>query len=97
MAFFEAKFGSLTVIREIRPDVFLCRCACGTEIELWRSQLAERIYLNCRKCAPVEGKWAMTRDNSAHSRVYKARKGKLKVSSHGRDAVLLEHGGPLQL
>jgi hypothetical protein len=63
--------------------VFLLRCACGTEIELWRSQLAERIYLNCRKCAPVEGKWAMTRDNSAHARVYKGRKGKLKYLRTG--------------
>ena len=59
------------------------RCSCGTDIELWRSQLAERIYLNCRKCAPVEGKWAMTRDNSAHARVYKARKGKLKYLRTG--------------
>lgn len=76
-------FGSLIVVREVRPDIFLCRCSCGTDIELWRSQLAERIYLNCRKCAPVEGKWAMTRDNSAHARVYKARKGKLKYLRTG--------------
>jgi hypothetical protein len=83
LSLFDGKFGSLTVIKETRQDIFLCRCACGTDIELWRSQLAERIYLNCRKCAPVEGKWAMTRDNSAHARVYKSRKGKLKYLRTG--------------
>lgn len=81
LSFFNGKFGILTVIKEIRPDVFLCRCACGTEIELWRSQLAERIYMNCRKCVPVDGK--MTRDNSCHARVYRGRKEKLKYLRTG--------------
>jgi hypothetical protein len=47
LSFVDGKFGHLTVIKEIRPDVFLCRCACGTSLELWRSQLACDVARHC--------------------------------------------------
>jgi len=77
------EFGNLTVKKEISLDVYLCLCSCGMEITLWRSQLVARIYLNCRKCVQEEGKWAMNRDNTAHSRIYKNRKGNYKYLRTG--------------
>lgn len=77
MSFKDGQFGKLTILKEIRPDIFLCRCACGTELELWRSQLADRIYTNCRKCLPPS-KWVRTTDNSAHARVYVTQSGQRK-------------------
>jgi hypothetical protein len=70
----DRKFGLLTVIKEIGSDIFLCRCACGNELELWRSQLVERIYRDCRKCDPK--RWV--RNHNVHTRIYKTRTGKIK-------------------
>jgi hypothetical protein len=83
LSFFDGKFGILTVIKEICPR------RVPLPLRVWNRNRAvalagaERIYLNCRKCAPVEGKWAMTRDNGAHSRVYTARSGKRKYLRTG--------------
>lgn len=46
--FIGRKFGRLTVLRELTPaDTFLCRCACGNEVSLYRRQLTERVVIHC--------------------------------------------------
>jgi hypothetical protein len=45
--FLNERFGMLTIIEELRPNVFKCRCKCGGEIEAVRSQLANRVFRHC--------------------------------------------------
>jgi hypothetical protein len=47
MSFLNNQFGMLTVIAELRPNVFKCRCKCGGEIVAWRSHLANRVFRHC--------------------------------------------------
>jgi hypothetical protein len=77
VSFANGKFGSLTILKEIKPDIFLCACTCGDWIELWRSQLGDGVYTNCRKCLPPS-RWLRTKDNSAHTRVFFNRDGQRK-------------------
>jgi hypothetical protein len=42
------KFGRLTVLKQSdREDIYICKCACGTEVLLYRSQLVHRIKRHC--------------------------------------------------
>jgi hypothetical protein len=43
----DKKFGMLTIISSPRPDVYKCRCKCGNVIELWYSQINNRVVLHC--------------------------------------------------
>jgi len=45
-------FGQLTILKEIKTDIFLCRCSCGNEIEVWRSLLTNDVQRHCG-CLPV--------------------------------------------
>ena len=47
MSFSDKKFGRLTIISSPRPDVYKCRCECGNEIAVWRSQLANNVVRHC--------------------------------------------------
>lgn len=41
-------FGSLTVLRETAvEDIYVCRCTCGKEVELFRSQLTKAVVRHC--------------------------------------------------
>ena len=41
------RFGKLTIVKEIAPDIFFCKCDCGKTIEVWRSQLSNNVTRNC--------------------------------------------------
>lgn len=43
------RFGKLTVLKEVRPCswLFLCRCTCGKEVEVFHSALVDRTQVNC--------------------------------------------------
>ena len=47
MSLSDKKFGMLTIISSPRPDVYKCRCKCGNEVEVWRSQLASNVIRHC--------------------------------------------------
>src|SRR6266403_4008305 len=44
-------FGSLTILKEIKPDIFLCECSCGNKVEVWRSLLNNDVRRHCG-CLP---------------------------------------------
>lgn len=55
--FIGRKFGRLTVLRALAPDgMFLCRCVCGNEVELFRSQLVDRVVVHCG-CEHRASRW----------------------------------------
>jgi len=45
--FLNERFGMLTIIAELQPHIFKCRCKCGGEIVAWRSHLANRVFRHC--------------------------------------------------
>jgi hypothetical protein len=45
-----AKFGRLTIRRQVEPDIFHCVCTCGTELHVWRSLLTNRVQVDCGLC-----------------------------------------------
>jgi hypothetical protein len=47
MSIHDKQFGMLTIISSPRPNVYKCRCKCGNVIELWRSQLANKVVRHC--------------------------------------------------
>ncbi len=47
MSLSKRKFGTLTIISSLRPDVYKCRCKCGNVIEVWHSQLANSVVRHC--------------------------------------------------
>jgi hypothetical protein len=47
------KFGRLTVVKKAdREDIYQCRCACGTGVVLYRSQLVFKIKRHCGCLSP---------------------------------------------
>ncbi len=73
MSFANGKFGRLTIRKEICPNVFVCDCACGNEVEVWRSLLAGNIQRDCGCVRPrtsVHGhtRTVRTRDGRTLSR-----------------------------
>ena len=75
MSFADRQFGKLTLLKEVSPDIFLCKCACGNTIELWRSQLANKVARDCG-CTTRRG-------NFGHTRIYKTRSGKTRTRTSG--------------
>ena len=47
MSFTNGKFGRLTIRKEVSPNIFLCVCDCGNEVEVWRSLLANDVQRHC--------------------------------------------------
>jgi len=45
------RFGSLTVGRELRCDVYDCSCRCGKKFTAFRSQLTKGVLRCCRACS----------------------------------------------
>jgi len=37
MSFADKRFGKLTLLKETAPDIFLCKCDCGTKTGVFRS------------------------------------------------------------
>jgi hypothetical protein len=44
------KFGLLTVVKEVSPNIYECTCKCGNLLDVWRSLLAHNVQLDCRMC-----------------------------------------------
>jgi hypothetical protein len=70
------RFGSLTVGRELRCDVYLCECKCGTNIEVFRSQLTKGSILHCG-CLHKRKAFYKKGHAFGHVRCYKGRDGRL--------------------
>jgi hypothetical protein len=50
------KFGRITVLRETATeDIYLCRCRCGRQVELYRSQLTKGVIRHCG-CLATSGR-----------------------------------------
>jgi hypothetical protein len=75
MSFANRQFGKLSLLREVKPDIFLCKCACGKTVEFWRSQLANWVARDC-------GCTTRRRDHG-HSRRYRTRSGKVRLRTSG--------------
>jgi hypothetical protein len=71
LSFHDGKFGKLTILKEVRPEIFLCRCECGKEVEVWRSQLACDTVRHCGCLRRVAG----GRKGSGHIRHFVRRSG----------------------
>lgn len=70
------RFGRLTVLKEIAPAIFFCKCDCGKTIEVWWSLLDGNVQRHCG-CLHTAGRKAR-QDASGHLRSYKTKSGKLK-------------------
>jgi hypothetical protein len=64
-------FGSLAVSCETAEDIYLCRCNCGTEVRLWRSQLTKGVARDCGCKSGRPGRAAFR-----HIRIYFGRDGR---------------------
>jgi hypothetical protein len=72
------KFGSLLVLRETATqDIYVCRCKCGKEVELYRSQLVNRVIRHCG-C-----RGGTTYSTKTHCNLRRGRDGKLNTFSTG--------------
>ena len=77
----QSKLGSLTVLRQTTTDLYLCRCTCGRELELYRSQLVKRVI---RHCGCRAGNPAFS--TKTHIRYYIGRDGKRHQACTGEYA-----------
>lgn len=69
------KFGSLTVLREtVVQDIYVCKCKCGTEVELFRSQLVKDVTRHCGCRSPRAKNYKIR-----HYRLRRGRDGKLNT------------------
>jgi len=79
MSFANKRFGHLTILREMSPDVFLCKCDCGNNVEVFRSVLANNVKRHCG-CLTPENVRARQQANggglAGHARSYTTRAGK---------------------
>ena len=73
MPFANKRFGHLTILREISPDIFLCKCDCGNKVEVFRSLLAGNVKRHCG-CRNDPHSHART----GHIRSYRTKAGGLK-------------------
>jgi hypothetical protein len=63
------KFCRLAVVREVSPDIFECKCACGNLLTVWRSLLVGNIQRDCGCVYP-------RRSVHGHTRTFKTRDGR---------------------
>jgi hypothetical protein len=76
MSFADKRFGKLTLLRETAPDIFLCKCDCGTKVEFFRSQLANDVKRHCGCLSSRQGDHPV---HVGHTRTYKTRSGKQRM------------------
>jgi hypothetical protein len=81
MSFAIRRFGKLTVLKETAPNVFLCKCDCGTKVEFFRSQLANDVKRHCGCLTDRNGFRSYT--THGHSRCYTTRSGKKRCGTSG--------------
>ncbi len=74
MSFTNGKFGLLTIRKEISPDIFYCDCACGNELHVWRSLLANDVQKDCGMCRATGRK--SSGGLAGHVRYYKRKDGR---------------------
>lgn len=79
VSFANGKFGKLTVRKEIAPDIFLCDCTCGNQVEVWRSLLTGKVKTHCG-CLTIKGRHSA----HGHTRSYTTRDGR-KLTRHSRE------------
>jgi hypothetical protein len=78
VSFADNKFGLLTIIGVVRPNVFACRCKCGTVFEVWRSQLANNVIRHCG-CRDNRTRWKKSRPyRTQHFRLSRRKNGNWK-------------------
>ena len=70
----DIKFGQLRIIRKTAPEIYLCRCICGSTIELWKSQLFCMVKRHCGCRNPRKGQRRRT-ILADHCRSYVKRNG----------------------
>jgi len=77
VSFTNGKFGLLTIRKEISPDIFHCDCACGNELHVWRSLLANNVQKDCGMCRATGrcGRGNFRPGLAGHVRRYKRRDG----------------------
>ena len=71
------RFGSLTVGRELRCDVYRCTCKCGEKLDVFRSQLTKGSIRHCGCKYSKRHSWQRKKPSFGHHRTYKGRDGKL--------------------
>jgi hypothetical protein len=72
------KFGYLTVLRQTAvEDIYLCRCSCGKQVELYRSQLVKKVVRHCG----CRSQYSYS--TKTHCRVRLGRDGKVNTFSTG--------------
>ena len=77
MSWATKRFGKLEILKEVSPDIFLCKCDCGNKVELFRSVLDNRVKRHCgcvkrgQICSQID----------THTRCYKTRSGKRKLKT----------------
>lgn len=75
MSFRSGRFGKLTVVQEVSPDILECTCACGNLLHVWRSQLASGVERDCGMCVPPK----TTTIYAGHKRYIKTRDGRRRT------------------
>ena len=73
------RFGKLTILKEVAPDIFFCKCDCGNLIEVWRSVLDARVVRHCGCEAPSH----RVPTCSGHVRTYMSKSGVRKNRTSG--------------
>lgn len=73
------RFGKLTILKETSPDIFLCKCACGNKVEVFRSLLANNVKRHCGCVLPR----AINPYRTGHTRCYKTGDGKRRFRTSG--------------
>lgn len=73
------RFGKLTILKEVAPDIFFCRCDCGNVIEVWRSLLNNNVIRSCEACVSKRHH----SNRSGHLRSYMAKSGVRKNKTSG--------------
>ena len=72
-----------------RQDIFCCDCACGNELRVWRSLLANDVQIDCGICVLRPARNGQLRKpyngygHWGHTRYYWTRSGKRKMRGSG--------------
>jgi len=82
MSFYDKRFGKLTILKEVSPDIFLCECDCGNKVEVFRSVLANNVKRHCGCLAKKETN-NIGLPVTGHLRGYRSRDGKYRLRMSG--------------
>jgi len=83
VSFANGKFGLLTIRKKIAPNIFLCDCACGNELHVWRSLLANDVQKDCGMCRRKFGRGNYRLWSAGHMRRYKRIDGRIGRKQSG--------------